>query len=77
MYLIWNNSVPYTYRSGTITQEKKLYAVEEFIENRWCKADDSIFDSMRQAEQHCAYLERTRTAEDDLFYRARPYSLMD
>lgn len=56
---------------------KPLYAVEEFIDDRWCKADDVIFDSMRQAEYYCAYLEKTRTDEDDLFYRARPYSLMD
>ena len=61
-----------------MSKVRQMYAVEEFIENRWCKADDSIFDSVKQAEQYCAYLESTRsTVEDDLFYRARSYSLCD
>lgn len=60
-----------------MSKVKQMYAVEEFIENRWCKADDSVFDSVVKAEQYCAYLEASRsTVEDNSFYRARSYSLV-
>jgi len=61
-----------------MSKVKSMYAIEEFIDNQWCKADDRIFDSVIQAEQYCAYLEATRsTVEDNSLYRARSYSLVD